>query len=332
MIDKERIIREFKLQKTGNKGWLFAPGLKCPYCQHEDHISFILGEKISSFTCRHCYFKGTLFKLFKEINRLDLISPFFKTTYVKKIENKLNKEEKKIDLEVEDKLLPFGFKRIYEDSYLTKERGFIKEHYQNYCIGISEKHFVLKQNYLIFIVKENNKCKGYVARSRFSKEKIKEINEKRKKSNLPKYLRWKNSNSDFSKLIFGIDEIIEGITHTMILVEGITSKANIDKLFSLFSNSEIKCGATFGKILQDAQMLKLRERGIKNIIILYDPDAIDYSKEYSLKAERYFNVQVGYLKDKDPGELNEVELEEIFQNLQTPINFNLDKLVKKTLL
>lgn len=330
MIDKEQIIKEFHLIKTGNKGWLFAPGLECPFCKHKDHISFILSDNISSFNCRHCYAKGTLFKLFKQLNRLDLISPFFKV-YKNKIENKFLKEEEEISLETLDKQLPYGFERIYEDDYLTQKRGFIKEHYNTYIIGKSTKHHILKQDYIIFIVIEDNMPKGYVARSKKNKEEIKKINEQRKESGLPKYLRWKNSDADFSKLIFGIDEIKIGITHTMILVEGITSKANIDKLLNLFNNEEIKCGATFGKILQPIQMLKLKQKGIVNIIILYDPDAVDYSKEYSLKAERYFNVKVGFLKEKDPGDLNEEELADVLHNLQNPLQFGISKLNKKTL-
>lgn len=330
MIDKEQIIKSFNLVKTGNKGWLFAPNLECPYCRHRNHISFILSDSISSFNCRHCYAKGTLFKLFKQLNRLDLISPFFKV-YKNKIENKFLKEEEEISLETLDKKLPYGFIRIYEDDYLTKERGFTKEHYNTYIIGISEKHHILKQDYIIFIVTEDNIPKGYVVRSRKSKKEIEKINEQRKELGLPKYLRWKNSDADFSKLIFGIDEIKVGITHTMILVEGITSKANVDKLLNLFNNEEVKCGATFGKILQPIQILKLKQKGIVNIIILYDPDAVDYSKEYSLKAERYFNVKVGFLKEKDPGDLNEEELAEVLHNLQNPLQFGISKLNKKTL-
>jgi Zn ribbon nucleic-acid-binding protein len=329
MINKEEVIREFSLQKTGNKGWLFAPGLECPYCHHKDHISFILNDQISSFSCRHCYAKGTLITLFTKINRLDLISPFFRTVK-RKIENKFLKKEEEFILETETKPFPIGFIKVYEDDYLNK-RGFTLEHYNNYVIGISNTHFILKQDYIIFVVIENNECKGYVARSKKSKEEIKKLNEERKLKGLPKYLRWKNSNADFSKLIFGIDEIKEGKTHTMILVEGITSKANVDKILNLFKNEEIKCGATFGKILQDVQMLKLKAKGIKNIILLYDPDAIEYSKEYSLKAEEYFNVKVGFLKEKDPGELNEQELIEILSNLQNPLKFGLSKLAKKEL-
>jgi transcription elongation factor Elf1 len=331
MIDKKKIIEEFKLIPIGQRGWMLAPKLACPFCGKTEHISFIFGEEISSFVCKRCDSKGSIFKILKVLGRLDLVSNFYNYIYKEKIQNKLTKEELEIDLKVDKQKLPVGFEKVNNHFYLTNERGFTLQHFEQYNIGITKKDYVLKQDYVIFLIMENNECKGYVARSTKSKEEIEAINKKRKINGLPKYLRWKNSGAKFEKLVFGIDEITEGVTETVIVVEGITSKANVDKILGLFNTNFIKCVVTFGKKISPVQLLKIYNKGVKNLIFFYDPDALEQSKQYSLEAEKYFNVKVGYLKDKDPGDLNEEELYNILENLQSPFQFNISKVQRKEL-
>ena len=330
MINKDRIIEEFKLIPTGANGWMLAPKLICPFCGKAEHISFIFGEELSSFKCQRCQEKGSIFKILKELGRLDLVSKFYDYVYKEKIKNKLTKEQIELDLITEDKPIPVGFRRLDSHPYL-ETRNFTQSHFKVYNIGVSDKDFILKQNYVIFLIIEEGKCKGYVARSTKSKEEIELINKNRKKENSPKYLRWKNSNAEFEKLIFGIDEIIPDVTDTVIAVEGITSKANIDRILKLFDTNYIKCIVTFGKSISQYQLKKIYKKRVKNLIILYDPDALEQSKQYSLEAEQYFNVKVGYLKDKDPGELNEKELYDILDKLQSPFQFSISKIQGKQL-
>ena len=70
-----------------------------------------------------------------------------------------------------------------------------------------------------------------------------------------RYLRYQNSvDTDFGKMVYGIDECTEN-THTLIGVEGITDKFNVDRLLGLYKQEEIKCGAFFGKKISPEQML-----------------------------------------------------------------------------
>lgn len=327
MVKKDEIIELLNLKASGNKGWYIG---NCPICGTEDKFGVVFSENSASFNCfaGKCQEKGHIFRILKLLDRTDLIS--FQYNPIVQLKNTITKEEIGIDLsEPPVKELPRLFKRIYYDEYL-ESRNFTKEHFEKYIIGESED--ITLRNYLIFGIIENGEWKGYVARSRKSKEWIDKYNIEAKVSGNPKCLRWKNSvNTDFDKLFFGIDEVTNK-TKTIILVEGITSKANIDYLLKLFSVDDIKCLATFGKVISKYKINKLKELGIENIILLYDPDAISNSKKYSIQLAHNFNTQVGYLKNGDPGDLTYSELCDILDNLQSPLNFNINIIDKKTLL
>jgi hypothetical protein len=79
-------------------------------------------------------------------------------------------------------------------------------------------------------------------------------------------------------------------------------------------------------------MKRLQQKGIENIILLYDADAIISSKKHSIQLSRYFNVRVGYLQLGDPGDLSGEELYSVLDNLQDPVNFNINIIQKKLLI
>ena len=63
---------------------------------------------------------------------------------------------------------------------------------------------------------------------------------------------------------------------------------------------------------------------------MYDPDAITDSKKYGAYLSRHIDtVLVGYLKDKDPGDLNLEEFLTILEDAQPPQLFSLNKLQKR---
>ena len=65
---------------------------------------------------------------------------------------------------------------------------------------------------------------------------------------------------------------------------------------------------------------------------MYDPDAINESKKYSMDIQLWdINVKVGYLPDKDPGELNYQELIQILSQTQSPNQFSNSKIQKRKL-
>jgi DNA primase len=334
MIHKEEIVKLLNLRPVGQRGWFVAQ--TCPYCGSSEKFginfeSFYKGKKISSFNCfsGKCGAKGSLYKLLKYLGRLDLIS--FEQYYNinTKLELKLNYEQLDIDYSMPEVLFPLQYKRISFHPYL-EERGFTSEQFKVFNIGISNLE---AKDYVVFILEENSKCYGWIARYPQSKEWINNYNEKHKSEG--KYiLRWKNSKGiDFEKFVFGIDEITEK-TDTVIIVESITSKANVDRILDLYRNETLKCVATFGKKISLFQIKRIKDKGVKNVILIYDFDAVRASKQYSLDLNYYFYTMVGFIKNegKDPGNLTEDELFEILDNLESSLSFNCSKLQKKKLL
>ena len=336
-VKKEEIISLLKLKPSGHKGW-FGNG-DCPFCGKEKHLGVIFGS-IPSFKCQRCQTKGFLGNLLYKVGRPDLMRKEIALPQINSlIEGSLNtftldySDISEEDLFCETKSTPIGYKRKKSIPYLDL-RGFTPIHYEKYNIGESFLDPRLK-NYVIFIITEGGESKGWIARSTLSKIEIDEINKKRKDKGVEKILRWRNqTNIPFDKLLFGFDEITENTT-TIILVESITSKSNVDLKLNLFSEETTKCLVSFGKSLSKYQIKKiLNKNNIKNIILMYDPDALREIKQYSIELEKYFNVDTAYLPfgDKDPGDLEGEEFEFIFENeLYSPIEFNLNKLELKEL-
>ena len=152
-----------------------------------------------------------------------------------------------------------------------------------------------------------------------------------------KYQRWRNSdNIPFEKILLGYDEINEK-TDIVYIVEGATDKFNVDKELKLYEKDNKKCVCSFGKKLSLYQIKKLQLKGVKNIILLYDPDGVEESKNYGKLLHNYFEiVQIGFLIDKDPGEMLEEDFQKVFQNLKDYFTFTLshvqDGLIKNKLL
>jgi len=327
IVNQQEVITLFHLKKSGNKGWMLG---HCSYCGKDDHMGVIFGKTISSFTCKKCGVHGTLWKLLQKVNRLDLLDKFKIVNRNNTLEKKKIIDEIELDLFLPRKTPPIGFKRIFSDEYLGG-RGFTPEQFKLLPIGRTFIDSELK-NYLIFLVEEDEECKGYIARHIFSKEKLDSINKIRKSKGLYKILRYRNSpDTDFGKMLYGYNEITEE-TLTVILVEGLTDKTNIDIKLDLYISDVMKCNACFGKTVSPHQIRKLQDKNIENIILLFDPDAINESKEYAIELYKYFNVEVGWLKgSKDPGDLNLDEILDVLENLENPVTFSKSKLQKKVL-
>lgn len=310
---------------SGQRGWYLAD---CAYCGKQQHMGVIFGTRVTSFVCFKCGEKGTIYRLLKHIGKLSIIRDRETVHIDKPLENKLilKNTDFEIDLTMDIKDLPLGFKRVNTNSYL-ESRGLTKQQFELFRIGFTNIEPKLS-NYAVFSIdNENGECVGYISRTTLSKEKIEKIEEKTGK----KYLRYKNSlNTDFSKWLFGYNELSEK-TETVILVEGIFDKFNVDTLLKLYDGDEIKCCACFGKKISLAQIYRLQQKGIKNIIIIYDNDAVPESKKYAFELSKYFNVNVGFCKAKDPGDVTFDDLIEIINTTEDPISFNFGKVAKKKL-
>ena len=332
----QKVIELFKLdtRNVSPKGWI--QGGTCPWCNKNDKFGVKLNDVKGSsyrnhisFNCYRgsCQQRGSEFKLLNQIGKGHILQHGEFIGNKESVESRiLAVEEMSPKLDVPKKHYPFGFRRRDTNEYLIG-RGFVSWQFEQYCIGTTVLDPELK-HYVLFSIVEDGENKGYVGRLMMSSSE-QELYEAQLGRKVPKYRN--EGGVDFAKLLFGLDEVTEN-THTVILVEGVTDKCNIDKQLSLNKSSDVKCCATFGKKISDIQIVKLWMKGIRNVVLMYDPDAINESKTYSHTIESWdISVKVGYLSDKDPGDLNCQELQDVLSKAQTPNQFAVDKVQKRTL-
>lgn len=332
-MNRQKLIQEFDLRPFGAKGWLRSNKLPCAWCGRSDKFGLILNDSgKGSYNCFHgsCGEKGPLSKLWKKIGRTDLLSKDDTVVLDFSLKNELIK--KKIDKgETKEIKPPLGFKRIHKDDYLDS-RGFLREQYDTFhvgkCIDPKFKH------HLIFLIYENSKCVGFLGRTKFSKEWHKQnlIDAKKGlKSLIPRYQN--APGVDFEKIIGGYDEIILNKTHTVIVVEGLMDKQNVDKQFSLYSSDTVKCVFTFGNSISDVQIEKLYNKGVRKVYLMYDAGTIKQSQQFGLHIEKKIECFVCELKDlnKDPGDMSYKELKQVINDAYKPFVFKINKLPESEL-
>lgn len=307
----------------------------CPFCEKKEGHFFIKkktdeldkrgNNKSYQYRCLKCDESGGLYSLLKHLDRLDLVKQFKNVSIFseKLLQINLNNEIKQSIIFDEKSLTlaketpPIGFKRIYSHDYLLS-RGITEEDFQKYKFGTTKLLSKYKDR-IILLIEENDVCVGYIARSMLSKEDVKLLKERG-----ISHARYINSVSEFGKMLMGYEEIVEGVTETAIIVEGAFDKTNITTLLDLYNDDYLKCLCSFGKKISDVQIYKLQKKGIKNIILMFDPDAYSNSIKYGYELSKYFNVLVAKLTDCDPGDIKLEELLEVMNNLQSPIQFSLN--------
>ncbi len=293
----------------------------CPYCQYNEWgISLDDGHLFSCFRKSKCGETGNIFKLLKHLNRLDLLQGYKKEiNYSEKLENKLNSSIVEIDLSLPIVKMPIGFRRINSHPYL-EEREFSSYHKVPIGTTFLDPDF---KNYIIFIIEDNKEIKGFVGRHQWSKEKIDKFN---KQTEGKKIRRWNNSETDFSKLLGGYDEITDR-TEEVILVESLFVKDRIDRLLELDTDDTLKCCCTFGAKISKEQVLKLQLKGIKRIIILFDNDAVKKIQKHSVELMTEFkSVQVAFSDQEDLDNLDFEKLYNLIVNSKSPTEFYFSKL------
>ena len=281
----------------------------CPFCNRESHfyINLSYGKKgqPNAFHCKRCNEDGSLYSFLEQVERLDLYD-YSKESLSEFIGINFDDEDiaDEEDLEIKTIKKPIGFKRLTNNEYLSS-RGFTDFDFMKYEIGTTKLSSKLR-NYIIFLVKENEQIKGYVGRCILPKEEIQQKN----------LLRYNNSRTAFSKTLFGFDEVIQGMTKTVICVEGIFDKNTTDNVLGLNNSPEMKCVATFGKRLSKVQMIKLKNKGVRNLILIFDKDAIIDMKKYCSEASLYFKkILAGFVDSKDINESSDEEIFSLINNL-----------------
>ena len=316
MIRSDVLWQLLENPKHGPKTHFIA---KCPVCKRDAHfyINFVTGLN----DCKKCGKQGNIVTFLNDIGKIELLDG--NEVDIKKELPKLNKlnqnQTEELDIEIKTIKLPIGFKRTkYSDDnrfteYL-KSRKFTEldfEIYQPGYTNLKRKY----EDYVILPVNRDWEVKGYIVRY------IGEDEEK------PRYL---NSQHDFSKLLFGYDELTEN-TKTVIIVEGVFDKISVTTELDLHNDDEAKCLCTFGKKLSDCQLLLLLNAGIENLFICFDGrDAIKDIKNIGFKVKRQFNnilcCDTG--TKFDPGASDKNMLLRVLNESKSIQKFQLDKLAK----
>ncbi len=285
----------------------------CPFCNSKAH--FYVNKTNYFWDCKKCKEAGGIKKLLIHFNVLDQFT--HKTLRLDQLVTIGDEPEVEDDITLADlpnKSLPIGYKRVYKNDYL-QSRGLSVNDFYKYNIGISNKSQKLK-DYVIMVIEEDGKCKGFVSRCCLSKDVIESQD----------LLRYKNSSgTKFNSLLFGYEEIIRGTT-TVIIVEGVFDKIRLDNLLRTHESPVVKVVCTFGNKISDNQLKKLRITGVENLILFYDLDAIEEMKKSVPKLKKYFFLRISCLSGgKDPGDAPEEEVLNALYNDYDPTEFFYEK-------
>jgi len=299
----------------------------CPYCGDSKYHFYINFNTLAN-DCKKCGEAGNAIKFLTKIGRSDLVEFGRSLLDIEQIINRIQIDEESLQLrEALSKQRPIGFERIFFDKYLSNERGWRKIDFEKNEVGINTIFDELK-DYVTILVKEEGEVKGWVNRLSMSKEQVKLL-----ESQGQNLIRYKNSEDEFSLLLHGLDEVTEN-THTVILVEGVNDKQNVDAKLELELNEEIKCLVCFGKKITIEQRQKLLKRDIQNIVVMFDGDAINDIKKYmaEIDMDLYFNVFGCFLSyGEDPGNLKLESLLNSLNNLQKLSDFSVNFVAQKKL-
>lgn len=284
----------------------------CPLCGKEQH--FYISRKTQMWDCKKCHSYGSIYKLLRLLDKTYLLagSTVENKERIESIREMSQELVSNDDIELSElpvKKMPAGWKVSAKSTKYLLSRGITSEDCKRYNIGATDM-FRKYDNYVLIPIYDDGKIRGFLGR--YGARKVPEDK-----------LRYNNSiGTEFAELLFGYDEITER-TSTVILVEGVFDKIAVDKVLHLWDGEEVKCVCTFGKKISDKQIKKLMLKGVTNVILLYDFDAVKEIKKYGLELEKYFVTSITYTSDKkDIDECSEDEALEVFAHLMKPSDFN----------
>lgn len=331
-VDKSEVIEKLQLKPFGTQGFYNNKNISCPFCENgEKKTSQKWGivftqDQSAIFNCFRCHTKTSIYNFLKRINRLDLIAFNYEKMSNDSQLKALIDEEEDESVELKKADFPLRLKRIEKDEYLDS-RGFKKCHYDEFEPSATNSPLEPNlKNYIVFKIKMNGNPVAWLARSRHTKEWHEEnLKEARKKRIKPK-LRYENSRTDFTKILGGYDLLNEN-TKTVIIVEGMFDYINVENRLNLREDDLIRCCFTFGNSISKTQIKLMKEKGVKNIILMYDPDKPDQVKSAALLLSKTFRTTIAFIKDekKDPGDADLNDLIEVLDNQIDPINFRILK-------
>jgi DNA primase len=303
---------ESKLSHSGR--WLYV---KCPYCGHKE-ASVSMNKPNHPFICarkKKCGITTNIYGITKYLG-IELGVATYKIPINRNLLS-LEEEIKNIDLSIDTIQPPVLFKKVNQDDYLDS-RKVNQNTYYKYSVGRT----ALKPNYIIFIIERDNNIVGYIARHTWSRKRIDEYN--KDKEPWDRIKRYDNSKTDFSKMLFGYDEIIIGETKVVIIVEGVFDKIAVDNKLELDNQLEVKCVASFGGKISKEQAILLKNKGIITLIVMFDDDVLNKLKKIINPYYGIFDsIYVARLKNgKDPDDMTVKELTDTMMILTSLMNFH----------
>lgn len=336
--EKNNLIKELASElnaKTDGSGKnLIVP--TCPYCGKEGGK---FGIYIGAETPRKKLFVSHCFscqKTVKDVNRLlsyigrpDL--QIVKRYDVERLEvdNFISLDEEELDDELQPIKMPDGWKRCFQNPYL-KSRGFISDDFETFPVGTTRGLNYKMDEYILFPVIDNKQIVGYVGRHTWGRDELEEYNLQAKLQGKYQKLRYKNSqDNNFSKMLYNFDAVIEDVTDTVVLVEGIFDAIALVRHLELYDNEQIAVVATFGKKISHTQMYKLQSKGVRTIVIGWDSDAVSAINKASEELSEYFDVYVARIAcdSKDWDEMDAWDAIDIFSDhIVSPEDFKTNTL------
>ena len=339
--EKEMLIRELTnelhAKLDGGRKNLIVP--VCPYCgKTGGKFGIFVGKETErkKLFMSHCFSCGHTTKdinqLLDDIGRSDLriqdtvsFAPLDVPDFFKLDETEIDDELKVVDM-------PESWKRCYKNSYL-KSRGFVFDDYEYFPVGTTRGLNWKFNDYVVFPVIDNGDTVGFVSRHIWSKDVIDNYNATAKRNGKYQIRRYNNSiANDFVKLLYNYDAVLEDETDTVILVEGIFDVIALVRKLELYDNHQVAVCATFGKKISDIQIYKLQRKGVRNVVLGYDADAMEATNRAADKLNEYFDVMIAKIHDGGT-DFDEMDFEDIYDvfayNLKTPVEFKLTTLDEK---
>lgn len=288
----------------------------CPYCGKEEH--FYINKLTGAHDCKKCKVANSsiepLLKLLGKSHLLEGNQVVF--GQVKPLGNQTPTVDEALDLNLPNRRLPATFKPLHftdnnKFANYLKGRKFNELDFRMINPGYAPLSFKY-QDYVILPVHQDFEIKGYIVRY---------IGEDDTK---PRYLN--STNTDFGKMIWGIDEFTNN-THTAILTEGGFDKISVTNELDLHTQEGIKCAATFGKDLSKYQLERLRRTNVKNLIFMFDSyDAVNEMKKFGYQAKKYFNVYCCFTTlMHDSGKMSRAEIISVLNSAEPIEKYWYDK-------
>ena len=334
--DKDFLIKELEIELhaklDGPRKNLICP--ECPYCGKKGgKFGIYVGQETEKkkLFMSHCFSCGHTTKdvnqLLEDIGRPDLMLEDTASFAPLQIPQFCNLEEDEIDDELVSVDMPEGWKRCYRNAYL-KKRGYTCDDYDYFPVGTTRGLNFKFDDYVVFPIIDNGDIVGYVSRHTWSKDKIDSYNKKARRNGKFEIRRYNNSQeNDFTKLLYNYDAVIEDVTDTVILVEGVFDCISLVRKLDLYDNHRIAVVATFGKKISEAQIYKLQSKGVRTVVIGYDGDALAAINTAAAMLNEYFDCYIAFIEDPE-ADFDSMDFWDIYdafsERLMTPREFKLN--------